>query len=306
MQHFQTIADYCDAIKIPRPKHNHFDIRSFAENMPTVVHQMPIFRHEFYAIAIRVDGDGAAYTGYVRDFPQGSTVFFNSPFQIISWDISPNWEGYYLMFSQEFVAQFPVFNNLLEDFPYLRIEKSIPFEIDPRDLTIIVQLFAKIHQEYHGNHADKFQIISAYVWLMLNYVRRYFVEQLSAETISTEVRRADLKLYARFQTLIETTFRKEADISEDAAPQSVGHYAGELSVHPNHLNAVVRNISGQTALSLIHQHTLQMAKTYLVQTNMSVREIADALFFESSNYFSRFFKRHTTLSPLAYRKTHSL
>ena len=101
MHHFKTISSYCQAINIPEPKHPHFDIRSFEENMPIVVHVMEPFRHEFYAIAIKSQGKGVAYTGHHKKFPKGSTIFFNSPFQILSWDIVPDWEGYYIMYPSQ-------------------------------------------------------------------------------------------------------------------------------------------------------------------------------------------------------------
>ncbi|MEM7029520.1 MAG: helix-turn-helix domain-containing protein [Chloroflexota bacterium] len=306
MHHFKTIADYCQTINIAGPKYPHFDIRSFAENMPTVVKVMEPFRHQFYAIAIKSQGEGVAYTGHHKKFPKGSTIFFNSPFQILSWDIVPDWEGYYIMFTEEFISQSKHFNALLEDFPFLRIDQSIPFEIDQADLGIVVNLFGKIYEEYHSEHSDKFQFIEVYVLLLLNYIRRYFAEQLTPETAAKALQKADLKLLTRFQTLVEMSFHPNETPAEDINLHTVGYYAEQLNIHPNHLNAVVKNISGQTALQLIHHHIIQQAKSYLVQTEMSVQEVAYALHFDSPNYFSRFFKKNTSSTPLAYRKQQRL
>jgi len=306
MKHFKTIASYCKAIHISAPKYPQFDIRAFEENMPLVVQIMEPFRHEFYAIAIKAQGKGVAYTGHHKKFPKGATIFFNSPFQILSWDIVPDWKGYYIMFTQEFISQSSYFNEILDNFPFLRIDKSIPFEINQDDLEVVVTIFEKIYQEYHSDYPDKFQLIEAHVLLLLNYVKRYFREQVPPETAIKELRKADLKLLSRFQTLIQANFLPELIPTEAINLHSVGYYAEQLSIHPNHLNAVVKHISGQTALQIIHHHIIQLAKTYLVQTEMSVQEIAYTLHFESPNYFSRFFKKHTTVTPLTYRKKQSL
>lgn len=306
MHHFKTLENYCRTIQISQPKHSHFDIRSFAENMPTVVHVMEPFRHEFYAIAIKAQGKGAAYTGHHKQFPTGSTIFFNSPFQILSWDIVPDWEGYYIMFTQEFLAQSRYFGALLEDFPFLRIDRSIPFEIDEDDLTVVVRVFEKIHAEYHSANHDKFQLIEVYVLLLLNYIRRYFAEQVPPETAAKELRKADLTLLSRFQSLIETSLHPDFVPPEDVSLHSVAYYAGQLNVHPNHLNAVVKGISGQTALQMIHHHIIQLAKSYLAQTALSVQAIAESLHFDSPNYFSRFFKKNTAVTPRAYRQQQPL
>ena len=73
-------------------------------------------------------------------------------------------------------------------------------------------------------------------------------------------------------------------------------------MHPNHLNAVVKGITGQTALQFIHQHILQLAKAQLVQTHLSIKEIAYNLYFAAPNNFNNFFKKHTNQTPLRYRK----
>ncbi|MEM7126828.1 MAG: helix-turn-helix domain-containing protein [Chloroflexota bacterium] len=303
MRHFKTIAEYCHAISIPQPKYDHFDIRRFEENMPTVVHVMEPFRHEFYAIAIQAAGEGAAYSGHHREFPAGSTIFFNSPFQVLSWDIVPNWQGYYIMFTQDFITQSPYFGSLLDDFPFLRIDKAIPFEVNPSDLSAISTLFGKIYEEYYSEHDDKFQLIESYVLLGLNYIRRYFNAEVHPDVAARELRNADLKLLSRFQSLIETTFQPDLIPPEEAGLHTVGYYAQQLSVHPNHLNAVVKSVSGQTALQLIHHHLMQQAKALLAQTQMSVQEIAETLHFDSPNYFSRFFKKNSGVAPLTYRKS---
>ena len=45
------------------------------------------------------------------------------------------------------------------------------------------------------------------------------------------------------------------------------------------------------------------AKNLLYHTSMSVKEIAFQLGFQSASHFFRFFKKHTGMSPLGYRKS---
>ncbi|UTW62449.1 AraC family transcriptional regulator [bacterium SCSIO 12741] len=306
MNHFKTISEYCEGITIPLPKHPHFDIRSFEENMEFVRSQMPAFRHEFYAIAIKAEGDGQVISGQFSNFPEGTTVFFNTPFQLLSWDIVPNWKGYYLMFSQDFVAQSNVLTELLTLFPYLKMDKSIPFNIPAEQLPRILGIYEVIWKEYHGGAEDKFRIIEAQVFLLLSYVRRLFEEQVDQQLAEMSLRAADLKLLSRYQTLIQTSFYPNAEVETFANLHSTSYYAQKLSVHPNHLNAVVKGISGITALSHIHSHLLSLSKSYLAQTDWSIKEIAYALQFDSPNNFSAFFKKKSGMTPLAYRQQANL
>ncbi|MEM9075907.1 MAG: helix-turn-helix transcriptional regulator [Bacteroidota bacterium] len=302
MKHFKTITEYCKGINIAPPKHPHFDIRNFEENMGTVHNQMPVFRHEFYALAIKSDGDGKVLAGQFSDFPEGVTVFFNTPFQLISWDIFPNWKGYYLMFSQDFVAQSNILSQLLKLFPFLKMEKSIPFEIESDQLEAVLSIYKSVWEEYNGSSPDKFQIIEAQVYLLLTIIKRLFEQQVDSDTAESSLKTADLKLLSRYQTLIQTSFYPNAKLETFANLHSTSYYAQKLSVHPNHLNSTVKSLTGVTALNHIHNHLLILSKSYLAQTDWNVKEIAYTLFFDSPNNFSAFFKRKTGNTPLEYRQ----
>ena len=303
MKNFKTIKEYCQAIHIATPKYDHFDIRSFSENMSTVVHQMPPFRHTFYAIAIKLEGRGKAITGHHTHFPKGTIVFFNSPFQILSWDIAPDWEGYYLMFSQDFIAKSSLLQSLLEMFPFLKIDKAMPFEVGKDEVEILLDIYEKIYELYHSSFADKFTFIENYTLLLLNFIKRYFNQQVNQNDAQQAIRSADIKLTSRYNSLIETQFRLDVNLENPKLLHSTRYYAEFLNIHPNHLNAVVKTITGQTALQLIHQHILQLAKSQLAQTSLSVKEIAYNLHFDSPNNFSSFFKKNTHQTPIAYRKS---
>jgi len=303
MKHFRTITEYCRAIQISKPRYPNFDIRSFSENMPTVVKKMLPFRHEFYAIAIKAEGEGKVVSGHHTDFPDGATIFFNSPFQILSWDILPNWEGFYVMFSTDFLAKSRHFTDLLTDFPFLKLDKTIPFEVQKEDVNKLLTIYENIYQEYHGSHSDNFQFIEVYVLLLLHHVKRYFYQQVNLDDVQHQIRTADLKLLTRFQTSIQTSFYPNAPAEKFANHHSPRYYAEKLHIHPNHLNAMVKEITGKTASHHIQQHILQLAKSYLAQTEWSVKEIAYTLHFDSPNNFSAFFKKHTQLTPLTYRNS---
>lgn len=267
---------------------------------------MSPFRHEFYAIAIKADGGGKVSSGEFNDFPEGTTIFFNTPFQLLSWDIVPDWRGYYLMFSQDFIAQSKVLSDLLNLFPFLKIDTSIPFTIPKKELPGILAIYEQIWKEYRGEEDDKFQMIEARVFLLLSYVKRLFEKQVDQKVAEKSMRAADLKLLSRYQSQIQTSFYPDTVPEPASKLHSPAHYAEKLSVHPNHLNAVVKSVTGITALGHIHKHILSLSKTYLAQTELSVKEIAYTLHFESPNNFSSFFKRNTEKTPLEYRQQANL
>ena len=304
MQHFKTISSYCKAIQISPPKQSYFDIRSFEENMTTVIAKMEPFKHEFYAIAIKVEGSGKAISGHHTNFPEGATVFFNSPFQIVSWDIVPDWKGYYLMLSKEFITKSKHLQELLADFPFLKIDKSIPFEVQPDEVSKLLAIYEAIYEEQQHLQQDSTQIMEAQVLVLLSFVKRFFTQQVTKEDAASAFRKADVHLLSRFQTLIETSFYETSLGTKKT--HSTSFYADLLAIHPNHLNATVKSITGHTAKQHINQHILQLAKSRLLQTQMSVKEIAYSLYFDSPNNFGSFFKKLTDQTPNTFRKSQAL
>ena len=268
--------------------------------MPTVVSKMESFKHEFYAIAIKVEGSGKAITGHHTQFPEGATVFFNTPFQSISWDILPDWEGYYLMFSKEFVTHSKHLQKLLVEFPFLKIDKSIPFEVKPEEVSKLLQIYTSIHEEQQNLKQDSSTIIEAQILVLLNFVNRFFKAQVKSEDALEAFRKADVNLLSRFQTLIETSFYADALASKKA--HSPSFYAEQLAVHPNHLNAIVKQFTGHTTKNQIQNHLLRLAKSRLLHTEMSVKEIAYSLYFDAPSNFNGFFKKQTGMTPNSFRK----
>jgi AraC family transcriptional regulator, transcriptional activator of pobA len=290
-----TITDYCKEINIAPPRYGFFDIRAFEENMKTVNLKQPPFRHEFYSIALRHAGTNNEVMGT----PLQTNIFFNSPYQIVTWDILPDWKGWYIMLDKEFVSMNPAWSNFIIDYPFFRLDKYIPFDMPPDEAQRADQYFRKIFEEYHSNNKDKFQFILAYTQLLLLLTKRYFEKiDLAKHNIEDNNRTADILLVSRFQTLIETLATNKEVNTEVRRPS---YYSERLSIHPNHLNAVVKRITGKTASQLIQHQLIKSAESMLRQTGLSIKEIGFRLHFSEPTHFNAFFKKHAGQTPQKYR-----
>jgi len=81
------------------------------------------------------------------------------------------------------------------------------------------------------------------------------------------------------------------------------YLAKKLNLHPNYLNAVIKSKTGRTVNDWISKRTLSVAKSLLINTSYSSKEIAYKLGFSESTHFSRFFKKHSKLTPNTFRKS---
>ena len=103
---------------------------------------------------------------------------------------------------------------------------------------------------------------------------------------------ADARLTDRFKQLVERDFRRAEPIS---------FYAKALGVSEDRLLAACRRRFDAPPLRIVQRRTILEAQRWLVHTTLPVGLIGHELGFSDPAYFSRFFKRHTGETPLAYR-----
>ena len=82
----------------------------------------------------------------------------------------------------------------------------------------------------------------------------------------------------------------------------VSFYAEQLCVTPDYLSKVMRNFSGRSAVKWINHSLIMEAKILLRKPEMTIQTIAETLHFSDQSAFGKFFKKHTGMSPLSYRK----
>lgn len=303
MQHFSTLEAYCKGIGISKPQWPEFDIRSFEENMGSVNSQMPSFKHEFYAIAIKLDGGGFAKTGNYSTQNKKTTLFFNSPYQILQWDIAPDWEGFYVIFSEDFYRGAIFKKRITEDFPFLLIDNTIPLDMDTAEAVLFAKVFQDVYMEHRSTknkHTE--EIIRHYLRILLHKVARLYDYAIKDTTVTTTQRTQDLATVSRFKTLLDISFHP-GQTYENLLPNQVQFYADKLNLHPNHFNAVVKRITDSSASEIIYDHILSLAKSKLSNTTQSVKEIAFDLYYNYPNHFANFFKSRMKMTPSQFRKS---
>lgn len=98
----------------------------------------------------------------------------------------------------------------------------------------------------------------------------------------------------KFNLLVEAHHRSE---------HSVSYYAERLNKSPKTLANLFAIYNHKTPLQIIQERIIVEARRMLSYTDKSVKQITYELGFEDTAYFSNFFKRHTSLSPLEFRNS---
>jgi YesN/AraC family two-component response regulator len=83
--------------------------------------------------------------------------------------------------------------------------------------------------------------------------------------------------------------------------RSVQFYANLLFITPKHLTKTVKELTNKTCGELIDDMVIIEAKVLLNDLALSVANVAEHLHFSDQFFFSKFFKRHTGLTPTEFR-----
>lgn len=86
-------------------------------------------------------------------------------------------------------------------------------------------------------------------------------------------------------------------------PMSVSDIARAVGTSTSYLSRIFKESTGETIIRTINHKRIEKAKLYLKDTDYKVYEVADILGFENVTYFSRFFKKHTGISPKEYKES---
>lgn len=113
------------------------------------------------------------------------------------------------------------------------------------------------------------------------------------ERVSHPNQRRASQLFEEFMELLSKHNTKE---------RNVRFYAEQLGISTKYLSALVKGVSGKTAAKWIDESVILEAKSLLLYSGMSIRDITQHLNFSTQSFFGKFFKQHTGVSPTRFKR----
>lgn len=267
---------------------NLFCLRMLENEGPTSNYKPP-FRKDFYFIGL-VSNAGTTKITYdnVNVTQLDSFLVFQAPGLIYSFYRDKSANGYLLYFKKESLSFFkPDFEN---EFPFFSILHTSFYKLNQLKFREFVPHFEEVFAAYK-NVADRQHKIASLKLLALLYHLKNFTASFSqwekAFVSSQQV------LLQKYIQLVNNFYLEKRTIEE---------YASMLNVTPNHLSQSIRSASGRNALSFISERLLTESRSLILFTNYSMAEIAYRLNFSDPANFGKFFKKHTSHTPLDFRK----
>ena len=88
------------------------------------------------------------------------------------------------------------------------------------------------------------------------------------------------------------------------SPLTLQGIADAIHANPSHLSRKFKQETGQSVIDFINHKRVESAKIYLHNKQNSITDVAFIVGFNDVNYFSRVFKKFTSMTPSQYMKQH--
>jgi AraC family transcriptional regulator, transcriptional activator of pobA len=274
-----------------------FTIHRNEELYPNFPIKSPLFRTSFYSVLILREGRGRYLVDDQSYVTCGNIIYFTNPGHVKGFEVDETLQGYIITFSESFLKQY-VHENILDEFPFLLAEVAPPSYPDREIFQIFDDLGGQLLHEYQSDSAYKHKVIGYLTVVLLLKIKERFWKAYDPLTEASTS--SDITL--TFQRNLEAHFRDLVSGKCDRLFQ-VQDYAQVQYLHPNYFSTVIKYKTGRSVNSWIAEKTITEAKALLARSSESVQKIAARLGFKDASHFSRFFKKHTDLSPLSFRRS---
>ncbi len=167
--------------------------------------------------------------------------------------------------------------SLFNKYPQLNVRSE-------KEVAQVKKLIEMLKDEYFGENVSYIMLKTLLKVLLLHLIRFQNNELLPQDIHQKRV--------FQFLELMEINFLNETNAE---------YYANQLGISKKRLNQVLQEKLNLTAKQVIQQRQITEAKRKLIRSEITTKELAFDLGFESISSFSRFFKKNVGVSPTAFK-----
>ncbi len=249
----------------------------------------PPFRKGFYFIGLITNAGKTKITyDNTNETNLNSFLVFQSPGLLYSFFRDNSANGYLIYFKP---GCFSFFKPELEkEFTYFNILHSIFFKLNYSKYKDFSPHFETVFSAYELSNDNNHTIAKIKLLALLYQLREFTIAFNQWEEGFTSPQQI---LFHKFIQLINNYYIEKRTIEE---------YALLLHVTPNHLSQSIKYASGKNALLFINERIISESKSLIQYTDFDMAEIAYKLNFSDPANFGKFFKKHTDLTPMEFRK----
>ncbi len=272
---------------------NVFDITQIFRSGKTAL-EMPYNKRTYYKISLIAGNNKVEYADKTIEIRERAVLFASPKIPYNYTPLNSSQSGHFCVFTKDFLSKSKI-GLEIDKLPVFSPESDFVYRLSLEQFGQINDIFLKMHTEIASDYTYKYDLLRNYLMELIHYGQK--LQPISPIENS---KTAAARTTALFIELLERQFPIE-NTSQVLPLKTPSDYANTLGVHVNHLNRVLKEITGKTTGEIIGSRIYQEAKILLRQTQWNVSEIAFTLGFEEVAHFSNFFKKRSNLSPQMFR-----
>lgn len=247
-------------------------------------------RHNFYHLVYFTSGAGSHTIDFTKFTLVADQIYFMIPGQVHSWAFEGEVDGFVVNFTESYFKTFLLNSDYLANFTFFNgvaTDNVINVPVEPAgDIKVIFEkiLCQKVEDELYK---DMVRVLLLELFIL--------TERTTLTARTERIPPHNYTVIRNFQKLVEENY---------LTLRLPREYADLLSVTPNHLNAVCKSYLGMQAGELIRNRIILESKRLLVNLNLNIGQVGYELNFSDNSYFTKFFKKHTGLTPEEFRMQH--
>ncbi|MDY6899213.1 MAG: AraC family transcriptional regulator [Cyanobacteriota bacterium] len=293
---YNSMAEFYAALGGSLEQEVEFTIHRLEQVHGDIPIQSPRFRANYYSIIIISEGRGKYFINNHSYATKPFTIYFTNPGHVKGFEIYELTTGFVITFAESFLKQY-VRENIFDEFPFLIAELAPPQYPNQEKFQEFNDLGNQIINEYESKSAYKFKIIGSLMVVLLLKIKEKFWQTYNPINESD----SGSQIVINFKRNLEKHFRDLTLGNVDTLYQ-VQDYAQAQHLHPSYLSTVIKSKTGKSVNNWITEKLVAESKAFLSLSSVPVQEIAYKLGFKEPSHFSRFFKKHTGISPSAFRE----
>jgi AraC-like DNA-binding protein len=269
-----------------------FNVFKFEDLNGCSINPIPYNRREYFKVSLIIGKNKVHYADKTVTIEKQALLFAN-PNVPYNWEqVGEQQSGYSCVFTGSF---FQNFGNP-KDYSVFKPEGMPVVELSDMQLEKALQLFEEMHTDWESEYIYKYDRMRILVFEILHLG----VKAQPFEKINRSYSNASQKITNQFLELLERQFPIE-DSGASIRLRSASDFAGQLSIHVNHLNKALRETINKPTSVVVQERILVEAKILLKHSVKDISEIAFALGFKENTHFNNFFKKNTGISPSRFR-----
>lgn len=206
--------------------------------------------------------------------------------------VSPDFRGFSLTISKNFMGETMHGIKMIPISTFLSRIKNPIENINDEEAVLLREIILRIVKNISRNdHYAQRDIIK-------NEIRSLFIELLNIISQKDRVKTDHIlnnkeEIIGKFLQLVGMHCKEQ---------HSVEFYANELCIDAKYLSRILKSLNGNTASTWIDDSIMKEAKFFLQDKTMTIQQISDVLNFSDQSAFGKFFKKHSGMSPMSYKK----